>query len=347
MTSFPRVGSLLLLLPASLVAQTVFTTDFDAAIQAEITAGSATLTGVQGYSGLGPAGKQFGGQFLRSPTGNTVTLALANLPPHNVLHLDFLFAAIDSLDGAGAYPSGDFFKVAVDGVAVFRESFANATPSQIQTYVSPAGVELARHQDLGFTGPGTWYTDSAYYLGGDPFFAHLQHSASTCTIEFVIEGPGIQPLNDESWAIDELAVHVASVAQGSATPYGTSCGPMLGATSIPTIGQSVDLQITNLPAGAVLAFGCYGLSNTTYGSYVLPYPMDPHGMPGCWLVQNFSISGGVPFALANGVATSSFLVPNSAGYVGLQAFVQCWVIAPGSNAAGIVLSNGLRVQIGM
>lgn len=331
----------------SLRAQTVFQADFDTVVPPEIAAGSAALTGVQGYAGLGPTGKQFGGQFLRSPTGNAVTLQLANLPAHNVLHLDFLFAAIDSLDGAGAYPSGDYFKVTIDGVAVFREAFANALPQQIQTYVSPAGVELARHVDLGFSGPGSYYTDSAYYLGGDPFFAYLQHSASTCTIEFVMEGPGIQPLNDESWAIDELAVHAAFASQGTATPYGTSCGPILGATSIPTIGQSVDMQVTNLPANAGFAFGCFGLSSTTYTSYVLPYPLNAQGMPGCWLVQNFSITGGIPFPVANGVATSSFLVPNHVSYVGLQMFVQSWVVSPGANTAGIVLSNGLRIQVGI
>ena len=117
-------------------------------------------------------GNRFGGSFLRSPTGNPVTLTLTNLPPHTALNLSMLFAAIDSLDGTGAYPSGDFFRITVGTSSasnvVFRESFANALPEQIQSYVSPPGAELARHVDLGFSGPGGWYTDSAYNFAVDP-----------------------------------------------------------------------------------------------------------------------------------------------------------------------------------
>ncbi len=118
----------------------------------------------------------------------------------------FLFAAIDSLDGTGTYPQGDFFRVDVDGTPFFRESFANATASQVQSYVPPVGVELARRVNLGFGGPDGYYTDSAYDLGADPRFSGIPHTAATLTVTFVIEGPGIQDLADESWAMDELRV---------------------------------------------------------------------------------------------------------------------------------------------
>lgn len=196
---------------AEAVPITVFETDFDGALHAAITPGSATLTGVQGFAGLGPAGDQFGGSFLRSATGNVVTLALAGLPAHDTITLEFLFAAIDSLDGTGVFPAGDFFKIVFDGATLFSESFANALPEQIQSYVPPPGVELARHQDLGFTGPGSFYTDSAYNLGADPRFANFAHSASTATIQFFIFGPGNQDLNDESWAMDNLRVGVTTI----------------------------------------------------------------------------------------------------------------------------------------
>jgi len=188
----------------------VFSTDFNGALASGISPGSAALTGVQGYAGLGPAGNQFGGNFLRSATGNTVTLSLTNLPTHDTISLSFLFAAIDSLDGTGTFPAGDFFKIVFDGATLFSESFANATPSQIQSYVSPAGVELARRVDLGFNGPGSFYTDSAYNFGADPRFANFAHTASTATIEFFIFGEGNQDLNDESWAMDNLNVSVTT-----------------------------------------------------------------------------------------------------------------------------------------
>ena len=189
---------------------TVFSTNFDGALPTELTPGTATLTGVQGYAGLGPAGNKFGGNFLRSATGNVVTLNLSGLPAHDTISLAFLFAAIDSLDGAGTFPAGDFFKIVFDGVTLFSESFANATSSQIQSYVPPAGVELARRVDLGFTGPGGFHTDSAYNLGADPLFANFAHTGLTAKIEFFIFGEGNQSLGDESWAMDNLSVSVTT-----------------------------------------------------------------------------------------------------------------------------------------
>lgn len=191
---------------------TVFSTNFDGSLPSEISPGTATLTGVQGYAGLGPAGNQFGGNFLRSATGNTVTLTLNSLPTHDTISLAFLFAAIDSLDGTGLFPAGDFFKIVFDGTTLFSESFANALPSQIQSYVPPAGVELARHVDLGFSGPGSFYTDSAYNFGADPLFANFAHTNSSAVIDFFIFGPGNQSLDDESWAMDNLRVSVTTQA---------------------------------------------------------------------------------------------------------------------------------------
>lgn len=191
----------------------VFATDFDGPLPTELDAGSATLTGVQGYAGIGPAGNQFGGNFLRSATGNHIVLSLTGLPDHDTISLDFLFAAIDSLDGTGQFPAGDFFRIVFDGVQLFNESFANALPDQIQSYLPPTGVELARHADLGFGGPGGFYTDSAYNLGADPAFHDFAHTGSTATIDFYIYGPGNQDLSDESWAMDNLRVSVDTIGR--------------------------------------------------------------------------------------------------------------------------------------
>lgn len=202
---------LTLLLSASCsFAQTVFSTDFNGTIPASIAAGTAGLTGVQGFSGLGPTGNPFGGTFLRSPTANVVKLELTATPPHTAVDIEFLMAAIDSLDGEGSYPSGDYFHIKLDGVTIFRESLANALTSQIQSYVPAPGAQLARWQDLGFTGPGSYYRDSAYDFGLEPRLQKIPHTSSTLTLEFVIEGVGVQNINDESWAIDNLSLTVTN-----------------------------------------------------------------------------------------------------------------------------------------
>lgn len=191
-------------------SETVLDLGFDGSdtLPANLDPGTATLTPSQGYAELGPSGNKFGSTFLRGPTGTVVTLTLSDLPPHSTLSISMLFAAIDSLDGTGTFPAGDFFKITVDGVIVFRESFANALPDQIQSYNPPAAVILARHVDLGFNGPGGFYTDSAYDFGQDPTLQNLPHTASTATLVFTLEGEGVQDINDESWALDNLRVTV-------------------------------------------------------------------------------------------------------------------------------------------
>jgi hypothetical protein len=62
--------------------------------------------------------------------------------------------------------------------------------------------------DLGFGGPGGFYTDSAYDFGKDPRFDDLSHGASTAVLVFTLEGQGVQTLDDESWAIDNLRITV-------------------------------------------------------------------------------------------------------------------------------------------
>lgn len=206
------VRSIIFLACSSLGVQastlTVFSTNFDVPLPTGIDPGTALLTDVQGYAELGPAGNQFGGNFLRSETANIITITLNGLPEHTAIDIKFLFAAIDSLDGTGIFPAGDFFHIKIDSITFFRESFANAIDTQIQSYISPAGVELARRVDLGFGGPGSYYTDSAYDMSADPIFSHIPHTNSSVNIEFIIDGAGIQSLGDESWAMDNLFINV-------------------------------------------------------------------------------------------------------------------------------------------
>jgi hypothetical protein len=348
MLRFPRrLLAAAALLPGAAFAQTVVLgTDFTT-LPASIQPGTALLEGVQGYAGLGPAGNQFGGTFLRSATGNPVTITLTGLPAHNTIALDFLFAAIDSLDGTGTFPQGDFFAITIDGNTFFRESFANALPSQIQSYVPPPGVELARHQNLGFGGPNGFHTDSAYWLGGDPQFQHIGHTASTLTITMQIEGPGIQPLSDESWAIDNLTITVFTAANpGSATAYGTSCGPSLSVLGMPRVGQAMPVLEQDLPAGTLLTGLGIGLSDVVAGATPLPYALDPIGGIGCFVLHDAVVATEWPLLLQGTAGTTTLDVPTAVAFAGLTFYLQSWGYAPGSNPLGLVFSNGVRVVLG-
>ena len=188
--------------PDALVAEI----DFEAELPSFIEVSTCALTPSQGFEPLGPEGNRFGPTFIRCQTGQAVAVTLTDLPPHTAVSIDFLFAAIDSLDGEGTFPSGDFFRIDVDSVPIFREAFSNALESQIQTYVPPVPeIVLARRVELGFNSGG-FFTDSAYDMSLDPVFDRIPHTASTLTIAFLLEGEGVQSIDDESWAIDNLRV---------------------------------------------------------------------------------------------------------------------------------------------
>src|SRR2546426_1151685 len=94
----PAVISLfpLFLVTSPCSAVVVFTTDFGSGLPSEFSAPGAVLDGVQGYAGLGPAGRQFGGTFLRytSVPIYPTTLIVRNLPAHDHLSVKFLLAII-------------------------------------------------------------------------------------------------------------------------------------------------------------------------------------------------------------------------------------------------------------
>jgi len=219
--------------PASASSVTIFSVDFDSGVPSEFS-GVTTTEGVQGYAGLGTGSNFFGGNFLRNssvPEAST-TLTLTNLPPHDSISLSYLLAIIDSWDGASGtcFATGDGFNVSVDGTTIFSEAFENSTCG-VQTYIPPAGVELARRTNLGFnTGP-TYFSDSAYNMGLDPTFQNIPHTASTLTIEWFTSGGGWQGGTDESWAIDNVQVFVHRT---NSAPTAVAGGPYLVA-----VGQDV------------------------------------------------------------------------------------------------------------
>ena len=116
-------------------AQQVFSTAFETGLPAELSAPGSVIESVQGWSGLGPPGRQFSGNFLRytSVPILSTTLTLNNLPPHEYVNLRFLLAVIDSWDGT------ELFKVSVDGTELFSHWFQLAS-GDASSYLAPPGA---------------------------------------------------------------------------------------------------------------------------------------------------------------------------------------------------------------
>lgn len=200
----------------------VFSTDFESGLPVEFTAPGSVIEGVQGYAGLGTAGNQFGGNFLRytATTLYDTRLVLRNLPAHDQLDLGFLLAVIDSWDGT------ELMQVLVDGNLLFSHWFQLAT-GDTSDYFPPPGGLLSAHHNLGFSNGGYYYRDRAYDLSIEPVFNGIPHTADSVTVTWrisAVSGPAAaqwQGGADESWAIENVsvqAVRTAGVGPGSGGP---------------------------------------------------------------------------------------------------------------------------------
>jgi hypothetical protein len=205
----------LLALAGATRAQLVFSTDFEAGLPPEFSAPNSAIEGVQGYAGLGPAGNQFGGSFLRytSQTLADTRLTLTGLPAHDHVTIGFLMAIIDSWDGT------ELFQISVDGTDVFSHWFQLAT-GDASSYLAPAGGLLSSGTNLGFTNGSYFYRDRAYDMSVEPAFIMIPHTASSIEIVWrmsAVSGPAAaqwQGGADESWAIDNVRVIVSSAPTG-------------------------------------------------------------------------------------------------------------------------------------
>ena len=228
----------------------VFSTDFESGIPAEFSAPGCELDGVQGYAGLGPPGRQFGGVFLRytSVPIHPTTLTVRNLPPHDHLSLKFLLAVIDSWDGT------ELMQVFVDDSLRFNNWFQLATGDTTSYHPAPPGAILSMGTNLGFSGCCYYNRDRAYDLGVEPAFLEIPHVADSVVVTWAISavsGPAAdqwQGGDDESWAIDAVSVEVSS--QTSGVPAGPGAdGLSVCAMPNPMVGGAPRLRLTLAAAG--------------------------------------------------------------------------------------------------
>ena len=171
---------------------TFYTEDFQGAIGGPDANWSSIATDVP------PAdpNRRFLGQF----TNDTVTLSLANLPPHDCLCVEFDFFQIQSWDGEHPTNGPDIFEVLVDGVLLFAESFAHDGQTSGQSFGpatnNPPGTGASEFGTLGYS----FFGDGVYALS----ICDIVHTSPTATITF--QADGLQAITDESWGIDNVVI---------------------------------------------------------------------------------------------------------------------------------------------
>ena len=133
--------------------------------------------------------------------------------------------------------------------------------------------------------------------------------------------------------------------------FGSACRgsagfPALGGDPFlpPRVGGRARILLSNLPSGAPGLF-YMGLSKTKFGGFPLPISLAPLGMKSC----NLWVSIDLPFAFRapSGRAKLEIPIPNDDLLLGHSTFFQALIVDPKANPAGMIMSGGLEVRIGL
>ncbi|HLQ39314.1 MAG TPA: hypothetical protein VK348_16005, partial [Planctomycetota bacterium] len=152
---------------------------------------------------------------------------------------------------------------------------------------------------------------------------------------------------DASWCLTTLVPQAAAFVQ-----YAASCsGPhghlaLSTVSNAPAIGTSFPVWVNSLPdpvAGPAFLF--FGFDTAQWNGTPLPLSLDPFGAPGC-LVHAAPIAS-VPMSVGPGGGYANIAVPWDGNLLGLTFYLQVGAVIPGFNAAGFVLGDSFRAQIGL
>jgi len=85
-----------------------------------------------------------------------------------------------------------------------------------------------------------------------------------------------------------------------------------------------------------------GLDDTRFGPFVLPLPLFPLGMNGCFLRQDLVANAGFA-ASSKGEAAFGLTLPNLSLLVGVPLYFQVFTVSPRANAANALMTNGMAI----
>lgn len=163
-------------------------------------------------------------------------------------------------------------------------------------------------------------------------------SARRETVFFGGDIDGGSQVND-TWVYrtDQLAT-VASFGSGCAGSGGV---PFLtnAPFQFPWIGSTAGMVAGNLAAGTSAVILASGTTASP------PINLTGYGMPGC---SALVLPMTAEFAAASaGTATWNMFIPNSMALVGVQFSQQAFAFEPGANSAGVIVTNGADLLIGV
>jgi hypothetical protein len=118
-------------------------------------------------------------------------------------------------------------------------------------------------------------------------------------------------------------------------PYGTECGGLtLTGLTRPVTATDWDLQLSNIPAGSIVAAIVFGLTNPNLALGTLA--------PGCTAYSDASAAVLLPIPMP----AYSFTIPNNPIFIGQGLYLQGVTLVPGANPLGVSTSAGLLGTVG-
>jgi hypothetical protein len=189
-----------------------------------------------------------------------------------------------------------------------------------------------------------------WLIAGQVFPPIAVPQASGANAEFQFVSAHRDPLGEHGMMAQLTDRGTPTRAQALVMPVGSSLMHRAGCSgnlkqqprqwpaSAPSLGSTLNLDYSQLPASSA-GLLIFGLQTQSWGGLPLPLPLDALGMPGCALAQDYFLSA--PFASdANGDAKLAFPIPAISGLSGVPLLFQGFILAPGANSTGAVMTNG-------
>ena len=227
------------------------------------------------------------------------------------------------------------------------QQFPVASPSA--RYDHSMTTDLARNRIVMFGGSGasdTWEWDGAVgnWLNRAPATLPSARSDTYLAYDVVREkvlmfGSSATP---ETWSYAPTTV-AAVTYSGAGCSGALAQAPSLTTNARPWLGATFLLDVTGVPANTI-ALMAYGLSDTASGPSPLPASLAGIGMPGCALQVDPVILDA--FLASGTTATWARPIPNSAGLLGQTIYCQGAALAPGANAAELIVSDHAALFLG-
>jgi hypothetical protein len=122
--------------------------------------------------------------------------------------------------------------------------------------------------------------------------------------------------------------------------HATDRHPTLTSNSVPWLGDTLPLTIGELAPTSTPLLGVFGFDATSWAGLPLPLDLGVIGMTDCELQVRVDVPVGL------GSAVWNLAIPNDPQLVGIPAWCQTLVFAPGANPANLLATNGVALRFG-